>query len=357
MSDSAPPLRGACQAGGVGRDESDVFGCAWSRSRTDRADAQGTPPSATEILRAAGAPLPLPPSRGRSAAASSPVSRVRFYSLTSDKEGSALRAVQFTRGETVLGAEVRDGVGPPLVLLPGVMADAATWRPVVEHIALPNPVLVLDRRGRGASGPLGPGYSVRTEVDDLRHVLGNLGDLGLPGVGTHLFGWSYGGLIALEAAVGRADLRSLTLYEPVARPFAPEALEPLREAVGRNDLDRAVELVNTVVSGFSDGYVAELRRSPVWNVLRSLAEPLADELGAIDGHRPAFDAYAELDVPVTLLLGADNEGRPPYGTAFARFERALPRARVVRIEGEGHLAHASAPRLLAEHITDAVTAH
>lgn len=267
-----------------------------------------------------------------------------------------MRTVQFTRDGTVLGAEIRDGDGPPVVVLPGVMADAATWRPVVEHIDLPNPVLVLDRRGRAASGPLGPGYSVRTEVDDLRHVLDGLGGLGLSG-GTHLFGWSYGGLIALEAAVGRADLRSLTLYEPVARPFAPEALEPLREAIGRKDLDRAVELVNTAVSGFSDEYVAELRRSPVWDVLRPLAEPLAVELGAIDGHRPAFDAFADLDAPVTLLLGADNEGRPPYGTAFARFERAMPRARVVRLPGEGHLAHASAPRLLAEHITDAVKAH
>ncbi|SNR40679.1 alpha/beta fold hydrolase [Actinomadura mexicana] len=85
--------------------------------------------------------------------------------------------------------------------------------------------------------------------------------------------------------------------------------------------------------------------------------PLADELGAIDGHRPAFGAYADLDVPVTLLLGADNEGQPPYGTAFAQFEQAMPRARVVRIPGEGHLAHASAPRLLAAHIADAVKEH
>ncbi|MEV4005306.1 alpha/beta hydrolase [Actinomadura sp. NPDC049753] len=266
-----------------------------------------------------------------------------------------MRTVQFTRDGTVLGAEMRDGEGPPVVLLPGVMADAATWRPVVEHIDLPNPVLVLDRRGRAASGPLGPGYSVRTEVDDLGHVLGSLGDLGLAG-GTHLFGWSYGGLIALEAAAGRTDLRSLTLYEPVSRPFAPEALGPLREAIDRNDLDRAVELVNTAVSGFSDEYVAELRRSPVWDVLRPLARPLADELGAIDAHRPDFDAFAHLDVPVTLLLGTENEGTAPYGTAFARFERAMPRARVVRMAGEGHLAHASAPRLLAEHIADAVKA-
>lgn len=39
-----------------------------------------------------------------------------------------------------------------------------------------------------------------------------------------LFGWSYGGSIALEAATERRDLRSVVAYEPVSRPFAPEAL-------------------------------------------------------------------------------------------------------------------------------------
>ncbi|WP_021594127.1 alpha/beta fold hydrolase [Actinomadura welshii] len=259
-----------------------------------------------------------------------------------------MRPLQFNRDGTVLAAEVRDGDGPPLVLLPGVMADAVGWRPVVEHIDLPNRVIVLNRRGRAPSGPLGPGYSVRTEVDDLRHVLDALGE------DVHLFGWSYGALIALEAAAGRTDLRSLVLYEPVAHPFAPEAVGPLREAVDQGDLDRALEVVNLLVSGFTPGYVAELRASPAWGVLRPLAEPSAGELAAINDHRPAMDAYAALDVPVTLLLGEDNEGKVPYGTAFAQFARAMPQAQIVRIPGQGHLAHAQAPRSLAHHIRDAL---
>lgn len=260
-----------------------------------------------------------------------------------------VRFTRFDRDGTTLSARVRDGDGTPLVILPGVMADAAAYQPVVDHLALPNPVIVVNRRGRTPSGPLGPDYTVRTEIDDLHFLLDSLGEP------LHLFGWSYGALIAVEAATERHDLRSLALYEPVASPFGPDAVLPLHEAVDRGDLDRAVEIVNTTVSGFSTDYVAALRKDPVWAVLRSLAAPLAAELAAIDNYRPHFDAYRDLELPTTLLLGELNEGSPPYGTAFVPFADALPQASVIRMTGQGHLAHAQAPELLAKHISDAIS--
>lgn len=257
--------------------------------------------------------------------------------------------VTFDRAGTVLSAEMRPGTGTPVVLLPGVMADAATWRPVVDAIHLPNPVITVNRRGRRPSGALGTGYSVGVEVGDLRHIVEALGDV-------HLFGWSYGALIALEAAPACRRIVSLTAYEPVGRPFAPEVVQPLRQAVAAGDLDRAVTLVNTDVSGFSADYVDELRRSPAWAVLRRLAEPLAEELAAINEHRPAMHRYRTLDMPVTLILGARNEGLAPYGTAFASFAAALPHAEVIRLMDQGHLAHVEAPIELAQAMTAAVTA-
>jgi pimeloyl-ACP methyl ester carboxylesterase len=228
------------------------------------------------------------------------------------------------------------------------MADAVTWRPVVDAIDLPHPVVTLNRRGRHPSAALGENYSVGVEVADLRFVLDALGEP------VHLFGWSYGALISLESALDCDAILSVTAYEPVARPFGVEALAPLRDAVGAKDFDRAVELVNTVVSGFSADYVAELRVSPVWPMLRSLAQPLADELTAINDYEPAFSRYRQLTMPVTLILGELNDGKPPYGTAFAPFAEALPQARVVRLSGQGHLAHAEAPQQLARAIADAV---
>ncbi len=259
-----------------------------------------------------------------------------------------MELLSMNRSGSPLSAEHRPGTGAPLVIVPGVMADAVTWRPVVEAIDLPNPVVTVNRRGRHPSGALGAEYTVGIEIDDLRHVIDSLGEP------VHLFGWSYGALIALETALDHGNILSLTAYEPVARPFAAEALTPLREAVAASDFDRVVELVNTVVSGFSADYVAELRRNPVWPVLRSLAPPLADELTAINDYEPAYFRYRRLAVPVTLLLGELNDGLAPYGTAFAPFADALPQARVVTLRGQGHLAHAAAPGQLGRAITEAV---
>lgn len=253
----------------------------------------------------------------------------------------------FDRAGTGLTAEVRPGRGTPILVVPGVMADAATWRPVVDSIDLPNPVITLNRRGRVPSGPLGGGYSVGVEVDDLRHLIDQTGPV-------HLFGWSYGALIALEAALDNPGIASLVAYEPVAAPFAAETVRPIRAAIAAGDLDRAVELVNTDVSGFSADYVADLRRSPAWSVLRSLAEPLGEELAAINSYTPALDRYRDLQMPVTLVLGALNEGVAPYGTAFAPFAAALPQANLVRLAGQGHLAHVDAPADLARAVTGAV---
>jgi pimeloyl-ACP methyl ester carboxylesterase len=255
--------------------------------------------------------------------------------------------ITFDRAGTTLTAETRPGRGIPIVVVPGVMADAATWRPVVDGIDLPNPVVTVNRRGREPSGGLGFGYSVGVEIDDLRHTIGQLGEV-------HLVGWSYGALIALEAALDNDRVRSLTAYEPVGRPFAPRVVEPIRGAVASGDLDRAVELVNTDVSGFSSEYVAELRRTPTWSVLRPLAAPLGEELAAINEYQPSLSRYAGLSIPMTLILGSLNEGAAPYGTAFAPFAAALPRAGIVRLPGQGHLAHVTAPGELARVIVAAI---
>ncbi|GAB2662255.1 alpha/beta fold hydrolase [Nocardia goodfellowii] len=258
--------------------------------------------------------------------------------------------LRFERAGTTLTATIRDGAGIPLIVLPGVMADAATWQPVVDHIDLPNPVVTVNRRGRVPSGPLGANYSVGVEIADLHRILDEVGGE------VHLFGWSYGGLIAVETALERSTIRSLIAYEPVATPFAPTAIAPLRAAIERDDLDRAVEIVNTDVSGFSAEYVADPRRSPIWPVLRPLAASLGEEMAAINHYRPRLGSYQDLSIPVTLLLGELNDSVAPYGTAFARIAAALPQAEIVCLPGQGHLAHAQAPELLARHITNAVTA-
>ncbi|MEU0054131.1 alpha/beta hydrolase [Streptomyces sp. NPDC006309] len=249
----------------------------------------------------------------------------------------------------------RPGSGRPLLIVPGVMADAAAWQPVVDALDVAGPVYVLNRRGREPSGALGPGYSMRTEIDDLVRVLEELVAAEDADRGVDLFGWSFGGLLALEAAARHPrTVHSLALYEPVVRPFGRGALAALRRAAEANDLDRAVEIVNRDVSGFSEEYVTRLRRSTAWQTLKPLAAPLASELTALNDHPVDLSAFGALDLPVTLLQGGENAGVPPYGDVFAVIASALPRARVVTMPGQGHLAHAQDPEGLARHIEQAL---
>jgi pimeloyl-ACP methyl ester carboxylesterase len=97
---------------------------------------------------------------------------------------------------------------PGLVVVPGVMSDAHTWRRVVGTIEAWPSVVVVNRRGRASSGPLTTSYSLWTEVEDLGVVLDEFDST------RALFGWSYGGLITLLAANDHR-IPQVIAYEPV----------------------------------------------------------------------------------------------------------------------------------------------
>jgi len=225
---------------------------------------------------------------------------------------------------------------PGLVVVPGVMSDAHAWSRVAGTIDAWPSVVVVNRRGRAASGPLTRSYSLRTEVEDLGVVLDEF-------VGTRaLFGWSYGGLIALLAADDR-PISQVIAYEPVMRPFGRHALPDLKRAEEKADWDRCVEIVNRQISGFSAAHVEELRADrDGWATLRRLSGPLYAELGALNAAAPP-DAMARLAVQVDLVIGRFNRGTAPYGTSFDTVRQHVAHARVHELPGQGHLAHIQAP--------------
>ncbi|MCQ9616147.1 alpha/beta hydrolase [Paenalcaligenes niemegkensis] len=238
----------------------------------------------------------------------------------------------------------RDGKGAPLVILPGAMADAYTWKAVADALQVPNPVIIVNRRGRAPSRGLGENYDLQVEIDDLNTLVKSLAEP------VHLFAWSYGALIAIQAVASGLMVRSLIAYEPVSCPFVPDATEPIRRAVAAGDTGLAVELINTLVSGFDASVVEALRTGPDWQKLCRLAEPAGEEIAAINNVEPDYVSYSTIQVPLTLMVGELTEGCEPYGTAFSRFQRTMPNARLARLRGQGHLAHVEAPELLAAEI-------
>ena len=241
-----------------------------------------------------------------------------------------------------LTALARPGMGVPVVVVHGVMADAFAWTEVVSAVAPERPALVVNRRGRAPSAPLGDDYGLETEVADLLLWLDTLESP------VDLVGHSYGGLIASEAVRRGARARSLVLYEPVAGPFAVEVMPLLNAAVGAGDLDGAVEIINVDLSGYSHEHVATLRSDAVWPKLRTLADPAGPELTAIN--RFDFVAPDTWPTPTTLIAGELSRHRPPYGPSTETYRQALGLESVVILEGQDHLAHVTAPLELARAI-------
>lgn len=101
----------------------------------------------------------------------------------------------------------RSGTGPALLVVPGNNRMARHYERLVGGLTDKLTVSVLDRRGRGASGPQGRDYSIVREVEDLEAV-------GSADGARLVFGHSYGGLVAIEAARTSRTFEKIAVYEP-----------------------------------------------------------------------------------------------------------------------------------------------
>ncbi|BDH12297.1 alpha/beta fold hydrolase [Streptomyces hygroscopicus] len=237
---------------------------------------------------------------------------------------------------------------PGLVVVPGAMSDAHGWRHVATALGAWPSVTVVNRRGRTPSGPLTSAYSLQAEVEDLGVILDEF-------KGTQaLFGWSYGGLIALLAANER-PLRQVIAYEPVIRPFGSHALPDLRAAEETADWDATVEIVNRQIAGLDTAQVEALRADHQgWAALRHLSRPAYAELAALNLAPPPEEMARQAD-RVDLIIGQCNHGTAPYGTSFDDVRQRVTRAEVHVLPGQGHLAHIQAPTELGHLLNGLAT--
>jgi pimeloyl-ACP methyl ester carboxylesterase len=111
-----------------------------------------------------------------------------------------------SRDGTTIGF-LRVGTGPALVILHGSFQSARTHTQLALALSDAFTVYLPDRRGRGMSGPFGPNYSIRSEVEDLAAVL-------TESRAARVFGVSSSGIIALEAARTLPQIERLAVYEP-----------------------------------------------------------------------------------------------------------------------------------------------
>lgn len=202
--------------------------------------------------------------------------------------------------------------------------------------------VTVDLLGYGETSAWTGGDSFHFHADrDV--LLAVLEDFGTP---AHLIGHSYGGLLALQAALVRPDLvRSLALYEPVA--FG--VLHSAQHAAGLEDLSRAGRsgILADLVAGGGEAWLrtfvdywngtgafdkmTELARSALLATGRKAFLEVRSNLF----DRTTHQDYAAIEANALLLCGADS---PTAAKATVEvLASALPKAERKVIEGAAHL--------------------
>jgi pimeloyl-ACP methyl ester carboxylesterase len=259
-------------------------------------------------------------------------------------------------GSQLVGERWSDGDRTVVFLHAGV-ADRRSWRGVVSRLEGLGTVVTYDRRGHGDSEPSDVPFS---HVDDLLAVLDDV-----RAEAAWLVGSSMGGGVAMDAAlVAPERVAGLVLLAP-AISGAPEPEldariqrfdERITEAMAAGDVDEANRLETWL---WLDGPAGPEGR--VGGDSRALALAMNEVILRHDVSEDAgasgVDAWSHLDqvlVPTTVACGdldlaflvarsRDLVGRLPVG-----------RHRV--LEGMAHLPYLERPEVVADLVSEAVTA-
>jgi len=220
------------------------------------------------------------------------------------------------------------GSGPGLVVVPGSTRRAHHYDALASALAETVSVHVVERRGRGASGPQGPAYGLDREVEDVLAVLDATGS-------TALFGHSYGGLVALETARVRT-VATLIVYEPSAGLSArldTGFTGPLADALARG---RYATAMARLISGLGLARMpAPLTGAVCWlmmrgregAVLRETIRTVPAEIQAGLSLDPDLARYAAITAR-TLLLGGERS--PQWlRSVLTDLDRTMPGAALV----------------------------
>ncbi|MER6995560.1 alpha/beta fold hydrolase [Streptomyces sp. NPDC000410] len=216
--------------------------------------------------------------------------------------------------------------GPTVVFLHGLVVDnlSSFYCPLAVPVARAGHEVVLyDLRGHGLTERPPTGYDARTAVRDLVALLRGLG-LGRRRP-VHLVGNSYGGTLALHAALARPDLvASLALLEPpLSGPWVENMVDTLSVA--------ALSLEDSPVP--SELSSLRLRKAAK---LTAIADALLNRTSLIDdiaASRPFTTAdYAGLHCPVLIICGEHSELVP----GARELAQHAPRCDLRILPGLGH---------------------
>lgn len=235
----------------------------------------------------------------------------------------------------------RAGVGPPVVLLHGILQDSRVWRDQLDDLSDEFTVVAWDAPGCGRSPDPPDSWRLPDYGDCL---VGFVEATGLRAA--HLLGLSWSSGLVLQAYRSRpAVARSLVLtggYAGWAGSLPPDLVRQRLERAER-EADLPPE---TWVPGWLPGLLTP-------SAPAALVEDVAATMSEFHpaGYRVMARAFAEADLRAvlprvrvpTLLLHGELDQRSPLSVAEDLHAR-IPSSELVVLPGVGHLSHLEAPQ-------------
>lgn len=243
-------------------------------------------------------------------------------------------------------AYLRQGIGPPLVLVHGTGVIAKSWMPVLPGLAKHFTVYVIDRRGRGESGDTEP-YAIAREYEDIAAVVDSIDHP------VNLMGHSSGGLYTFEAALIAKNVRKVILYEPsISLPGVQQELEEIAVAVEKllHDGQNEAALVSLYkMRGAPTSDIERMQASPEWDERVAIANTIPREIREVD--RYSFDPvkFTGLQTPIRFLVGEKHI--PIFNDLIKVLKKTLPNFSTDMLPGQKHFAMDAAPDLFVDALT------
>ncbi|MDW5441576.1 alpha/beta hydrolase [Polaromonas sp. SM01] len=234
---------------------------------------------------------------------------------------------------------VESGAGPALLFLPGSYSTTAAWRQVQRLLRPGYRVVTSSLCGYGGTTDTRTqqDFGIQHEVHVVQALVRHIGQ------SVHLVGHSFGGTVALAAALSHTvDIASLTLFE--ANPM------PLIQAHGGGrlyeetlDMSQAFEAAVNTGEHDAPGRIIDFWSRPgVFASMPEAVKTYCRETAAVNvlDWRTGFafkvnaSDCSSVNIPVLLVRG--GEANPAMIAITDSLQRSLPKVRHVAVEGAGH---------------------
>jgi pimeloyl-ACP methyl ester carboxylesterase len=239
------------------------------------------------------------------------------------------------------------GHGPGIVIIHGAMQASQNFMKLAFALSNNFTLHILDRRGRGLSGPVAKEHNITSECADVRVVVEKTGS-------NFLFGHSSGAIIALKEALLMPTIQKVALYEPpfsVVKPAQMDWVVRLEREITNGELNHAVV---TVIKGVEASKLLTIMPRFILSRLiaigikkgdhvtgddvpfRSLIPTTLVDMRLVKETAGEIQSFSQVSAKTLLMGGSKSSGY--LKQALNELESVLPHNKRVEFKGLDHSA-------------------